>query len=224
MDDITPKHLLVDPLMERLNRYEGDGHTSTDSRFHPRHFCGIEFESDAREGYFQGIFHWLSHLKNPNEWQNLVLTHHIQVAASSVQRGEPHFILEQNPQELWTCDVPASWICIDLKEYRILPHAYVLRHGGNYKADSLRNWDFQGSNDGNTWSTLRRHHRDESLNAPFDVKLFKVENVKIPYRYLRILQTGHNSNSRNFLVLSGLELYGELWHQEALQEETRKDL
>ena len=30
---------------------------------------------------------------------------------------------------------------------RVLPDCYTLRHGGNYKADSLRNWDFQGSVD-----------------------------------------------------------------------------
>ena len=46
--------------------------------------------------------------------------------------------------ELWTADVPASWICIDLGERRgVVPTYYTLRHGGNYKGDSLRHWDLQ---------------------------------------------------------------------------------
>jgi hypothetical protein len=43
-------------------------------------------------------------------------------------------------------DVPASWFMIDLGPGRsVIPTFYTLRHGGNYRADSLRNWDFQGS-------------------------------------------------------------------------------
>ena len=51
--------------------------------------------------------------------------------------------------ELWTKDVPASWFCIDLGEKRKAnPTYYTLVHGGNYEADILRTWYFQGSNDG----------------------------------------------------------------------------
>jgi hypothetical protein len=49
-----------------------------------------------------------------------------------------------SPTELWTKDVPASWFMIDLGPGRsVVPTFYTLRHGGNYRADSLRNWDFQ---------------------------------------------------------------------------------
>jgi len=37
----------------------------------------------------------------------------------------------------------------------VIPNYYTLRHGGNYRADSLRNWDFQGSLDAKTWMNLR---------------------------------------------------------------------
>lgn len=82
--------------------------------------------------------------------------------------GQNSFLTDLSPQELWTGDVPASWLSVELDNFRViqlqlpitnkqvLPTTYTLRHGGNYKADSLRNWDFQGSNDGKNWHTLRR--------------------------------------------------------------------
>lgn len=97
--------------------------------------------------------------------------------------------------------------------------AYTLRHGGNYKADSLRNWEFKGSLDGNTWYGLCRHTGDSSLNEPFASKTWSVAlDNPTPYRYFRILQKGHNSSDRNFLALSGIELYGDLYESNSSYE------
>ena len=53
---------------------------------------------------------------------------------------------------------------------------------------------------------------DESLNAPFATASWDVENQEGgPWRYFRIVQTGHNSSSHNFLSISSIELYGELY-------------
>lgn len=61
------------------------------------------------------------------------------------------------PSELWTKDVPSSWFCVDFgPNSRVKPTTYSLRHGGNYKGDSLRTWDFQGSIDGENWVVLKR--------------------------------------------------------------------
>eukprot|EP01095_Lingulamoeba_sp_RSL-Kostka_P013509 TRINITY_DN5622_c1_g1_i2.p1 TRINITY_DN5622_c1_g1~~TRINITY_DN5622_c1_g1_i2.p1 ORF type:complete len:489 (+),score=134.71 TRINITY_DN5622_c1_g1_i2:132-1598(+) len=88
----------------------------------------------------------------------------------------------------------------------------ALRHGANYKGDSLRNWDLQGSNDGINWVVLKRHTNDASLkNGKFATQTWKIEKADTDFRYLRILQTGHNSSSHNFLVLSGIEFYGDLY-------------
>jgi hypothetical protein len=62
----------------------------------------------------------------------------------------------------WTKDVPSSWFAVDLGVNRkAIPTYYTLVHGGSngyishffliildYEADILRNWYFQGSNDG----------------------------------------------------------------------------
>lgn len=56
-----------------------------------------------------------------------------------------------------------------------------------------------------------RHYNDDSLNGPFDVKVFTVQKVDVAYRWFRLIQTGHNSSGRNFLAISGLELFGDVW-------------
>ncbi len=61
-------------------------------------------------------------------------------------------LLSTRENELWSNDVPASWFCLDFGPSRsVNATSYVLRHGGNYRADSLRNWDLQGSQDERNW-------------------------------------------------------------------------
>jgi len=138
----------------------------------------------------------------------------VRVEASSIEKGEPeHLILRDVPcPELWTKDVPASWFLLDLGPDRaLLSTYYSLRHGGNYRADSLRTWDFQGSVDGSSWTLLKRHTNDDSLNDLFATHAWPVEGQTKAYRMFRILQTGHNSSNHNFLVLSRISLYGVLY-------------
>jgi hypothetical protein len=120
----------------------------------------------------------------------------------------------ETPSELWTQPVPASWFCVDFKGYRIRPHHYSLRHGGLHKTDFLRHWDILGSNDGETWELLRRHTADNSLRTVFQCQTWEIVNCRNSFRYFRVIQTGHNSSRHNFLAISGIELYGELFHHE----------
>jgi hypothetical protein len=52
---------------------------------------------------------------------------------------------------------------------------------------------------------------DTSLNGPFAWHAFSISGHGMKsYRFLRIVQTGHNSSSNNFLALSGFEFFGSL--------------
>lgn len=64
-----------------------------------------------------------------------------------------------------------------------------------------------------SWDVLRRHTDDSSLNGPYAMRTWPVESTKA-YRAFRVLQTGHNSSNHNYLVLSGIEFYGELYETE----------
>ena len=48
----------------------------------------------------------------------------------------------------------------------VIPNAYTLRHARGYGRSALRNWQFQVSKDGVTWTTLYDHQDDQSLNDP----------------------------------------------------------
>ena len=104
----------------------------------------------------------------------------------------------------------------------VAPTHYTLQHGGHYKGDSLRHWDLQGSIDGKKWFLIRRHNNDCSLNSPFALHSWSIELSKreeaedeqnFRFRFFRILQTGHNSSNHNFLMLSGFEIYGDLFEK-----------
>ena len=56
-----------------------------------------------------------------------------------------------------------------------------------------------------------RHQNDQSLDGPFAVHCFYVEGIKDSFSYFRILQTGHNSNNRNYLAASNFEIFGTLY-------------
>src|SRR3989338_8300742 len=138
----------------------------------------------------RGILAWISSNGFTREWKNPHVQRIISVTASSITKGNP----------------------VDLGSTRsVRVTHYTLRHGGNYRADSLRTWDLQGSLDGQSWTLLSRHSNDESLNSAFAVHSWPTLPLPTSFRYFRVLQTGHNSSNHNFLVLSGFELYGELF-------------
>ena len=73
----------------------------------------------------------------------------------------------------------------------------------------LRNWQLQGSRDGQRWKTLKQHKDDQSLPAKgWCVAHWPVDGVKEEYRHFRIKQNGKNSGGGNVLACSGIELYG----------------
>jgi len=116
-------------------------------------------------------------------------------------------------------DVPASWIQVSLGSTRALRATYyALRHGG-IKADYLRSWCLQGSNDGRNWTTLRRHVNDTSLQGAFGTASWPIPDCNQSFRNFRVLQTGHNSSNNNFLCLSGIELYGDLFEDQDKKNE-----
>eukprot|EP01094_Clydonella_sp_ATCC50884_P019936 TRINITY_DN4008_c0_g1_i1.p1 TRINITY_DN4008_c0_g1~~TRINITY_DN4008_c0_g1_i1.p1 ORF type:complete len:443 (-),score=85.19 TRINITY_DN4008_c0_g1_i1:188-1516(-) len=211
---MVPRNLIVEALMARLADKEGfkqnaNAHSSP-ARLAPRIVFGRQFEYNPSKEFY-GILHWISTNGNTELATNPHVAGRVVVTASSVERGEPHELVSRTPTELWTKDVPASWFSIDFGKHRqIRPTFYTLRHGGNYRGDSLRTWDLQGSMNGNDWTLLRRHTNDSALDGRWATHTWEVD-TEHGYRIFRILQTGHNSASHNFLVVSGIEFYGDLY-------------
>jgi hypothetical protein len=68
---------------------------------------------------------------------------------------------------------------------------------------------------------LSRHRDEEVLNSNFATFTWTIYTCIKPFRYFRLLQTGHNSSNHNFLSLSGIEMYGELYETSSFSTENK---
>jgi len=233
----VPRYLLIEAFMERLRRIEGNQTSpkhEDNPRLLPRPPQSFTYEhppiSSANEGepLPHGIMYHVATNRGTETWHNPSISGRITVLASSIERGVTHDLVGLASSDLWTKDIPSSWFTLDLGPNRtVVPTAYTLRHGMNFKADSLRTWELQGSSNGENWVCLRRHTNDTSLNSRYALTTWKIQNnsglgstsnpslspKQTAFRYFRILQSGRNSNNRNFLVLCGFEIYGELFER-----------
>ena len=79
---------------------------------------------------------------------------------------------------------------------------------------ALRNWQFQMSKDGVTWTTLMTHENDTSLNEPGSTMTWPLEidgEEKQGWRHVRLHQMGKNASGQtHYLSLSGFEIYGNV--------------
>ena len=110
---------------------------------------------------------------------------------------------------------PSSWMAVDLGEgCSLVVDHYCLRSDQFANRLKPRNWELQGSNDGQAWEVLRRHESDASLAvASMSTAAWPVDAGGKAFRQFRILQTGPNSGSNfradtNRLMCAGIELYG----------------
>ena len=115
-----------------------------------------------------------------------------------------------------TRDKRRQWYAWDLKTYEVAPTRYSLRHGNSDPDYSLRHWRLEGSDDGETWTTLSTHSDDGSLGGkgPGEYGGFKTASWELPglarrfFRHFKIVQTGKNSSGYDHLWIAGFELYG----------------
>lgn len=223
-DEMVPKSLLMEALTHRLTGFEKPSNLPLDEHLPLRlrkRVVGRLFEppsipetSDANSSLLtevpKGVIYYLATNSGRSEWKNPSLTGSIKVSSSSIAKGKTHNFVDLEPQDCWSMDIPASWVAIDLRQGRLIPSHFTLRHGGNSKMDTLRNWLLQAcDNDGDKWIEISRHSNDASLQGAFGMHTWKITtDLQRPFRQFRILQTGHNSGNSNFLALSYIELYG----------------
>ena len=112
----------------------------------------------------------------------------------------------------YTENQPGSWMQVDLGAGRsLVPNHYCLRHA-NHSFHALRHWVLEGSEDANSWTTLRTHSDDQALAATaMSVAAWPVEGATKAFRYFRIRQTGKCSSGYDHLLCAGIELYGRLY-------------
>ena len=166
-------------------------------------------EIELKENQFDGL---INHLQMNNNIKN-----EVRITCSSTTGYDPFNLFQYDDKKNWfeTKDLENSWICFEFKNHQIIPSNYIIRsfHIKDYKY--LKSWKFEGSNDKKTWITLDSQENNDSLNGAnkvhsFPISYKKNQNKVQPFKYLRILQTGVNSNSTNHLLMNSIEFYGKL--------------
>eukprot|EP01083_Nonionella_stella_P065041 170041_1 len=105
---------------------------------------------------------------------------------------------------------PNPCFTIDFGDFEINPTAYSVRHG-YHKGYCLRDWNFEGSKDGQEWTLIRKHSNDTSIQDWNEMKTFTIENKTNQYfKIFRIFKTGNCSSGTDHLMMSGFEVYGHL--------------
>ena len=116
----------------------------------------------------------------------------------------------------YTSNVPESWLAVDLGEGRSLVVDHYCLRSDNIGL-KLRNWELQGSLDGQTWQTLRAHQGDASLSSqPMSTAAWPVGRCTQAFRHFRIQQEGADSSGGHYLMCTGIELYGRATFEKPL--------
>lgn len=174
--------------------------------------CSHDFDEN-------GIIYFIgTNGKTCSEWVNPAQYGLVTVTSSdgrNLPYGRVEDILSRDSSALncHTNDDKRSWFSVDLG-LNVIPTAYTLRHARGYGRSALRNWFFQMSRDGTTWTTLYTHTDDTSLNDPGSTATWPIEVPADEYqgwRHVRIQQAGKNASGQtHYLSLSGFEIYGQV--------------
>eukprot|EP01084_Bolivina_argentea_P281358 481381_1 len=156
----------------------------------------------------------MSYWKKVNVTTNCVLAHNRMRLSDIVGRELVYCYLENYRDKKTKKPQIGSWFMIDFKEFQVKPTHYTLRHD-LHDDYILRNWCFEGSNDGRKWIEIRKHDDDDDLTfkdvcASFTWKI----HCRAFFRFFRIRMSGKNSSNSSHeedcyeLHCSGFEIYG----------------
>ena len=161
-----------------------------------------------------GVLHYIGTQGGTRDYQNPRTSGDVVVSWSSIELGTVDLFVQHrhaNAVNSCTKNVANSWMQVDLGQNRTLRPTYYCLRNSNNSANALRNWRLEGSNDGQTWTTLRNHANDTTLAAQsMSEANWSVENCGVCNRFFRIFQYGKNSGDEDFLMCAGIELYGDL--------------
>eukprot|EP01133_Synstelium_polycarpum_P005727 gene5727-6624_t len=193
---LIPKHLVTEALLLRLKMHEGPKEPNkqpqavlappppdpeldslAQMRRTPRAAYAISLEYNSLFDAC-GVFYYIGTNGYKEDWSNPAHRGRVRVTCSSTEKGNVTECVGRTPTECWSMDVPASWLAINLGSSRtMVPTFYTLRHGGNSKADCLRNWTLQGSMDSKL--NITKTNGRPLLKLSF-LNLDKIGNLKIP--------------------------------------------
>jgi hypothetical protein len=135
----------------------------------------------------------------------------VSVELSSVHRTyHAKYAADLNsPTFAHTQDIPNSWICYEFRKMEVNVSHYSLRSRTDCDYHHLMNWTLEGSLDEKNWIQLDCRNDCRDLVGVNQSSTFKTSRSEF-VRFVRLRQHGNDSTGRNYLVLSGFELFGAL--------------
>ncbi|MFK0733478.1 MAG: discoidin domain-containing protein [Gloeotrichia echinulata HAB0833] len=102
-----------------------------------------------------------------------------------------------------------QWVQVDFLGRKVSLTHYTIQGRNDDNYHHLRNWVLQGSNDGVNFDVLDTRTNNSSINRSswFLGVLGTSSNY---YRYIRLTQTGANSEGDSYLTMGQMEFYGGL--------------
>ncbi|GER49721.1 BTB/POZ domain-containing protein [Striga asiatica] len=171
------------------------------------------------DGDSNGVLYFAGTSYGQHQWVNPVLSKRVFVTASSpISRFTDPKVLASRSYQGTSFAGPRvengrnmAWWMVDIGHgHQLMCNYYTLRQDGS--TAFIRNWSFQGSMDGNSWTNLRVHENDEMMIKPGQFSSWPVvgPNALLPFRYFRVVLTAPTADTTNpwNLCICFLEIYG----------------
>jgi hypothetical protein len=104
-----------------------------------------------------------------------------------------------------------SWIRYNFNNIHVVPtHYSILSRPYEPNDYHPRSWCLELSDDGNEWTEVHRCTDNSDVKGNSIIGTYEVSK-SVKCRFVRLRQTGKNHSNRDYLQLSGLEIYGTLF-------------
>jgi hypothetical protein len=104
-----------------------------------------------------------------------------------------------------------QWVAYNFKDKRVEITHYGVRSrfDGFKNCNNLKDWVVEVSNDEKEWIVIDSQNDNTDLNGNNMSKGYEVEARK-EWKFVRLRQTGVSHSGKNYLVISGFEIFGSL--------------
>jgi hypothetical protein len=109
-------------------------------------------------------------------------------------------------------EIPRQWLCYDFKDSLVSPTHYSIRtYQCGQNANHLKSWILEISNDDSNWKEIDRRENNVDLNGDRFVGTYSISGQRSEGRFVRLRQIGKNHMNKDYLTVSGFELFGTLY-------------
>merc|ERR1712228_381609 len=171
-----------------------------------------------------GIFYALGTDFGKNAYENPAKTGKVEIKSTALHKNsQPNYeFIGRNKTKTFTQDVKGAFFSVNFGAYGMKVTHYTLRHYISKAEFNLRNWEFQGSNDGEHWKCLKKHTDDNSLKGKSKSHTWPIDTDEY-FSYFRVLVTGATDYNCLGIQCSGMEMYGDWSELKEKQEEEKCD-